>query len=275
VTIVEKREMALVVVPFYKQSLTPDEEISLRHLIRILGHHPLNFLSPESLPIDKKHSEFAVMRFPDRFFEDVASYSQLLLSRIFYETFRQYDYILIYQLDCLVFSDHLAHWCSLNYDYIGAPLFRSNTDPARGLSRTGNGGLSLRKVESFLKVLNSRRYVERSISFGRELLAAELCDTKEMPPIWRFIKKIQVLRQIRRGVQWYTTHYTLNEDIFWSDRARMFYPDFKIAPVEEALHFAFEKFPRCCFEQNGRRLPFGCHAWAKYDRVFWEPYLVR
>jgi hypothetical protein len=32
--------------------------------------------------------------------------------------------------------------------------------------------------------------------------------------------------------------------------------------------------PRLCFELNGRKLPFGCHAWQRYDRGFWEPYLL-
>jgi hypothetical protein len=32
--------------------------------------------------------------------------------------------------------------------------------------------------------------------------------------------------------------------------------------------------PRFCFEQNDMRLPSGCHAWPKYDRKFWEPYLL-
>jgi hypothetical protein len=26
---------------------------------------------------------------------------------------------------------------------------------------------------------------------------------------------------------------------------------------------------------NNHRLPFGCHAWPRYDRMFWEPYLVK
>ena len=42
----------------------------------------------------------------------------------------------------------------------------------------------------------------------------------------------------------------------------------------EALEFSFELAPRYCFMMNGRRLPFGCHAWFRYDREFWEPFLL-
>jgi hypothetical protein len=47
----------------------------------------------------------------------------------------------------------------------------------------------------------------------------------------------------------------------------------RVATVEDALQFSFETCPRKCFEMNGRRLPFGCHAW-EYDRAFWEPHLL-
>ena len=66
----------------------------------------------------------------------------------------------------------------------------------------------------------------------------------------------------------------MSEDVFWSFEARHYDPDFRIATVEEALPFAFELSPRECFTMIGSRLPFGCHAWPRYDRAFWEPSLL-
>lgn len=66
-----------------------------------------------------------------------------------------------------------------------------------------------------------------------------------------------------------------NEDYFWSDEAVKFYPHFHIPTVEKALGFAFEVAPRMCYEMNQLQLPFGCHAWPRYDRSFWEPFLLR
>jgi hypothetical protein len=40
------------------------------------------------------------------------------------------------------------------------------------------------------------------------------------------------------------------------------------------LRFAFEAAPRQCLEMNQGRLPFGCHAWGRYDREFWTPHLL-
>lgn len=48
---------------------------------------------------------------------------------------------------------------------------------------------------------------------------------------------------------------------------------FQVAPLETALEFSFEGEVRRCFAANGNRLPFGCHAWEKYDLAFWKPYI--
>lgn len=77
------------------------------------------------------------------------------------------------------------------------------------------------------------------------------------------------------NVRWELSRWHLpSEERFIANRAIHYYPAFKIAPLEVALRFAFECVPRYCFEKNNFTLPFGCHAWAKYDREFWEPYLL-
>jgi hypothetical protein len=214
------------------------------------------------------------VRFPDEYFLNVDAYSRMLLSPFFYEAFSSFDYILIYQLDCLVFSDDLAYWCSLGLDYIGAPFFRKNVRRPR-FSHVGNGGLSLRNVHAFSRALHSSRFMQTPVSLWAEFFRTRLPDLADVPFWRRWYKKMQILRQARRGVQWYANQYTLNEDRFWSDRARLFDPKFQIAPLAVGLSFAFEQNPRYCFERNDRRIPFGCHAWAKWDSAFWEPYILK
>ena len=38
----------------------------------------------------------------------------------FYRAFADYEYILIYQLDCLVFASSLEEWCGKGWDYVGS-----------------------------------------------------------------------------------------------------------------------------------------------------------
>ena len=264
--------MVAIVIPVYKTHFTADEEISFNHLAHFLPDYKKILLLPESLSLTWRNAKAS--RFADHFFESVSTYSQLLLSREFYERFSEDEYILIYQPDCLVFADQLIQWCQAGYDYIGAPLPGSKMDAAQGLWRVGNGGFSLRKVSSFLRVLDTRRSAHDLISVGRQVLLSGLADLRDLPPGQRWLKTLRVLRDTRMGITAYAANYSLNEDLFWSDRARLFDPIFKIAPVREALRFAFEIHPRLCFEMNDRQLPFGCHAWTRWDREFWEPYLL-
>ncbi len=92
-----------------------------------------------------------------------------MLSSLFYERFIDNEYILIHQTDVYIFKDELEYWCDKNYDYIGAPwlvnmvgwLPKYNKVVKRlhkmlrlkALNKTGNGGLSLRKTNAFIKNL--------------------------------------------------------------------------------------------------------------------------
>jgi hypothetical protein len=102
---------------------------------------------------------FKIVHFDSSCFSGITAYNRLLLSKHFYETFKDYEYILIYQLDCLVFSDQLKQWCDGGWDYVGAPWLENHkekAEPGDQFWAVGNGGLSLRRIESFLRVLRSR-----------------------------------------------------------------------------------------------------------------------
>jgi len=258
----------VIIVPVYRKTGI-EEHIALTHLKSFLNEYMVYFIAPEGMNLDWLQAE-NVVRFPEEYFQNTQTYSNLLITKNFYKKFSAYDFMLVYQLDCLVFSNQIKQWLLTGYDYIGAPLFLSNTNPKLKKSRVGNGGFSLRKVASFLNVLNSKHTPS-----WKDILNAPLPDLLDIPLKGRLIKRLKVLREARLGVGWYTQHYSLNEDRFWSDRAKLFYPQFKIAPVQTGLRFSFERFPRYCFEQNNRQLPFGCHAWAKWERDFWEPHLIK
>jgi len=259
-----------IILPIYKNERSSDEDISYTYLQSNLNCFDIIIIKPDDLKLSC--NKYQMIDFPASFFKSIPAYSKLLLQRQFYEKFLQFDYILIYQLDALVFSSDLAAFCHLGYDYIGAPIFkRYSHKPV--VSRVGNGGLSLRRVSAFLDVLNSSRYIHRPVPFMKQFFTTSISDLGEWPVLYRWRKKFHTLRAVRVGVEAYTQSYTMNEDLFWSDRARLFNPDFNIAPINVALKFAFDRHPRACFERNDFKLPFGAHAWARWDREFWEPFI--
>ena len=268
---------AAVVVPHYREELTADEELSLRHLRHFLGGYDKFLVVPDRLRFELP--DFKTARFPDRFFHSTATYSALLLSADFYRAFEAYEYVLIYQLDALVFSDRLAEWCARGLDYIGAPWLPGPgafvSEPA-----VGNGGFSLRRVESFLRVAESPGFASELEKYRDALVEAAPLAVRALHLPRKALRRARLLGTDRRAILDAAQNpkdpgERLNEDCFWSFRAQRYYPAFRVASVREALAFAFEVAPRRCYELNENRLPFGCHAWNKYDRQFWEPFLLR
>ncbi len=240
------KRVAIVVPMSSRTGLTPDEQISLRHLRHYLGRYDKFMIAPPG--VEMPFDDFTVKRFAPSFFGSIRAHMNLLVSPKFYNAFKDYQFILIFHLDALVFSDQLEEWCARDFDYVAPPWIKYPGAPYEGLpieNKVGNGGFSLRKVSSFLNVLKKVRKPEFTRSYLRRIL--------------------------RRGKKF---EHRGGEDIFWALHATGFVPDFKLAPLETALEFGFECNPRLCFEINHQQMPFGCHAWPKYDRAFWDPHLL-
>ena len=62
----------------------------------------------------------------------------------------------------------------------------------------------------------------------------------------------------------------VNEDVFWGLFVSAHCDFFTVPPLEEAMAFAFEAEPGYLYSLNAHRLPFGCHAWQRYDEGFWD-----
>ena len=255
----QKKKVAIVTT-IYKETPTVDEKISLNHLYRFLNNYDKYVLVPESSGFQL--SGFKAVQFPKKYFTSAKANADLLFSKELYQKFIDYDYILIYELDSLVFSDDLIFWCEKGYDYIGAPWIKSQMIKRYDFpDAVGNGGFALRRVESFIKVLENGRHPFITI-FKETIKALKTKKTKGL---------VELIIDI-----WSNTpkRTKMIEDRFWSFKAKLFMPEFNVAPVEEGLKFAFEINPRENYKTIGNKLPFGCHAWARYDRDFWEPYLI-
>lgn len=263
----------VVVIPIYRENILELEYFALRHLRKYLHRYPTTIIAPEDLDLPHAVNDFPVERFSKSYFAGIQGYNELLLSRAFYERFKSYKYMLIYQLDALVFSDQLLYFCQMGWDYIGAPWFNEEEDPTQGLSRSGNGGLSLRNIDSFLRVLDSNHYTSNTpvMNFFSILSAPFFVPEKQW--LLRMAKRVNIARKARYGIDEYLKNYKWNEDRFWANQAGLFSDTFCVAPAEVGLQFAFEKFPEYCLMQTDGKLPFGCHAWYRYNKDFWETYL--
>jgi hypothetical protein len=263
------RTVAVAITLSDRDTLTADEEISLRHAVRFLDRYDKYFIAPDG--VRPPRPDIAVKRFPRQFFGSGAAHTRLMLSPRFYRAFDDYEYVLLYHLDALALDDRLEEWCASGLDFVGPPWLPCDDLPWVTVPGVGNGGFSLRRVESFLKVIHSpRRHVDPD-EYWTRFYAGKPRRVRYLN-VWRkYLKYVPAFN----GARWRMRHWRGNEDRFWSKEATRFYPEFKIASFEESLRFAFEAAPRLCLELNGGQLPFGVHAWPKYDRAFWEPHLLR
>lgn len=260
-----------IVIPIYKEELTLFELISLQQCYSILGNYPILFVCPKKMELGifhKSQKNMGQFIFLDnKNFKSITTYNHMLLSIWFYKLFINYKYILIYQLDCFVFKDELMLWVEKGYSYIGAPWFLGNSND-KNISEflgVGNGGFSLRNIKDFSKVLKSSRKIK---SLNDYIIDSE---KRKKSLYWlrgfKHYFKSNSFKNIYRNE-------LVNEDKIFSIAGKRF-DYFKIPDIKTAIAFAFELQPEKLYGMNNYQLPFGCHAWYKYDLKFYKPIIEK
>jgi len=239
-------------------------------MICIVTHKDLDVSYYTDLLLKAKIN-FSVEYFDVHYFKSETTYSQLLLSKAFYMRFADFEYMLIYQLDAYVFRDELEYWCKKGYDYIGAPWFEDCASHEVGakLWKVGNGGFSLRKISRFARILSYKGpvykpgFIRSKISFRKSSnLFASF--TLLIARSLGYENSIYELIKINRD----------SEDVFWTFTFQNSWLNFRVPEVDIAYKFAFEISPSYLFNLNNDKLPFGCHAWHKYEyQSFWEKHI--
>lgn len=265
---------AIIVIPVYQPTLSPDEAASLRQCVKILGaRRELRLVCPRSLDTaayDAAASRaLKTERFDDSFFRGIEGYNRLLMSHTFYSRFKGFDWMLVYQLDAWIFEDRLDEWCGKGWDYVGAPWFENNESHETGwhLWRTGNGGLSLRRLEKFLRITQPE------------------CPLQVPRVLWshRFRRKNAPRKRISLtlGHKHTTTGQYMQqmsatwEDCFFCISLESTSEALRLPSPEEAARFSLERSPKWLFETVLQgHLPMGCHAWRKYQyEEFWQQHI--
>lgn len=182
----EKQEHQFcIAIPAYKEDLNIDEVISLKRLRKVLKRKDNVYLfCPFRLDITeykKIFPEIQAIGFNTENFTSIDAYSHLCMKYEFYDAFSSYEYMLIYQLDCYLMCDNIGDWCSKGYDYVGAPIlvphhdwknFRYNSDQQMVFTPSvGNGGFSLRKIETFKFLTDPNGELRRRYGLTDEALA--------------------------------------------------------------------------------------------------------
>jgi hypothetical protein len=260
-----------IVIPVYKNEMSPYEAISLQQCFAILNNYPIIFICPKQMELGSFHQDYSnqaeFLFLDDHNFESLISYNQMMLSVWFYSHFINYSYILIYQLDCFVFKDELMFWVDKGYSYVGAPWFfgNSNDDHVNEFFGVGNGGFSLRNIKDSIKVLNSRKKIR---SFKEYILQYK---KTKVTLYW-----LKALKHYYKSYSFKNLHRNQldNEDKMFCLAGKRI-KGFTIPDAQLASSFSFEMQPKKLYSLNNNQLPFGSHAWWKYDLKFYKPIIEK
>lgn len=265
----------IIVIPVYKNKIDKYEMISLRRCCEVMKNHTICLVTYNKCDCtiyNEIASQFNVILLRENFSEDMfkglAGYNRLLISKSFYKRFVHYDYMLICQLDAYVFRDELNKWCAKGYDYIGAPWFESYSSHEQGakLWKVGNGGFSLRKIKTHIKVLSHIGPI-----FGMQHLW-KLTNNRDI--IHRCYFVFKSILGWHNTIDYFVNQYKDQEDLFWTQYVQTLGFKMKIPMVEDAIPFAFERSPEYLYVKNEYKLPFGAHAWQKYNfETFWSKFI--
>ncbi|GEO03220.1 hypothetical protein AAE02nite_08840 [Adhaeribacter aerolatus] len=250
----------VVVIPVYKKfnQLIVSELASLQQVLTVFIKRDIFLVAPNLLDcqpyldlVKKLKRNVGVLRFDDHFFRSTDGYNELMLSLDFYECFTKYDYLLVAQTDSWVFRDDLDLWCSKGIDYVGAPW---------------------PDEDNLYKIINNKK----KWFFRFSMLIQKAIGRKND---WRVgnggfcLHNIQSSIKVLRWFNKLNLRFSGNEDLFWGIYIPLIWPFFKVPDELEAVAFAFEKNPEKYFKLNKSKLPFGCHAWEKYNPSFWKQWI--
>jgi hypothetical protein len=231
----------VIIIHVYKNQISEPEQKALQQCSRVLSNYDIVVIHSEELDISIYKTLIPQMKsvvFKKQYFGTIKGYNKLLISDFFYQTFSRYKYLLMFHLDAWVFEDVLLEWCNKGYDYIGAPWIE---EPVRG------------KTSALIPF-------------------TKLC-VNQVGNGGFCLRKVSTHLRIAKRLKFLTHFYSYNEDVFWSIFVPMIFKSYRKPTVQEALSFAFEYKPRESYVRIGNRLPFGCHAWERTDRQFWNQFI--
>ncbi|MEX2527833.1 MAG: DUF5672 family protein [Gemmatimonadota bacterium] len=220
--------------------MTAFERASAQRCREVLSRYPRVIAAPASLDLSLLQGILEpddIIRFSDDHFRSTRSYSALLRGPHFYDLCPDWVYALIYQLDSFVFLDELEFWCGQDIDYVGAPW------------------------PNFDWVGEGRHAWLRHLPIPWSRLG-------EVGNGGFSLRRLSTFRRLSRKWQVPGKFINVNEDLYWSWVMPILEPSFQIPPAHVARAFAVELAPSEEVSKAGR-LPFGCHAFERYEPEFW------
>ncbi|MCK1534629.1 MULTISPECIES: DUF5672 family protein [unclassified Bradyrhizobium] len=260
-----------VLVPTHLERLDATLEEVLLHNARMLRRYHLEVILPETCSPTWYESLFEEHRIngctrlvKSEYFGSTVAVNRMGTDVKFYKMYEEYDYVLICHLDALILGDQLDAWLAAGYDFIGAPLFLPDVGRGHFLRRMApfgaNGGLSLRKVDACIRVLETFKPRPNLVRIFSAV--AFLARNRRFDLMQILLRLLNSLRKDWRGT---CEKYNIYEDVFFTVIAPLLGAKIRIPSSSIAKYFACEvNFELLQKEVLVNTIPFGVHGYDKY-----------
>ena len=232
----------IIIIPVYNTNPKKTELASLQQFSKVYNwKYDVRIICPDDFSDEEVVDYITLLNAPEnvyvqykrydsKYFKTTESYSQLLKLNSFYNDYADYDYMLILQTDVWTLSlDNIDDWINKGFDYIGAPIL-TNKQHWPSSPCCGNGGLSLRKISSFIKYTSNKEIID-------------------------ILNKNDV--------------YNKYEDVFFCEGISQ-YMYIDMPTWQECAEFAWDMNPDILCDYTGGEFPhIGIHAWPK-NIPFWK-----
>jgi Protein of unknown function (DUF5672) len=271
------KSVVVILIFAHKASLEWYEEIALKQCFRILGRHPIRMICPRGLNVEAYRAivpQLEVDFIPPHWQSSRLNYNRLKSLPFLYRRYRQYDYMLTYELDAFVFRNELLDWCAKGWDYIGAPWFEGHDSakPDAPFLGVGNSGFSLRRIQAMIDVFSTWRNIQPTMEIVREVRSSNLSRVRKLAAVTKRLIFNNFHPPFTPANSDESRPHKIHDDNFWCEVPKRL-PDFKVADLEQAKQFSFEVNPSRLYADIGGRLPFGCHKWMEYEPGFWKEFI--
>ena len=225
----------VVVIPTYKEELSDFEKISFKQICSILKDYDRVFICPESLVI-KYATDDTVSRIER--FEDV-----------YFADVSGYNTLMLSEK----FYERFRDYTYILIAQLDAFIFEDSLLYFANLGYDYIGAPWIHGICYYRDVYHIIHYVGNGGLSLRKTASFISWLMKEKTAIKDYIGEI-------------------NEDVLIAAYGRDF---LSIIPFHEALQFAFDFDPKESYQLNNNRLPFGIHAWQRYDIDFCRAHIEK
>jgi hypothetical protein len=231
-----------ILIPIYRSEFDQDEYFSVKSSLIHLQNYDIYWVAPENINKTYYIDNFKINNFSlfkNIYFNNIQGYNKLLTSISFYKRFENYSYVLILQPDAIILNNDLAFWTQQNYDYIGAPWPKGFSLP-----------INIKNIPIDDDILCTT-FVGNG---GLSLRNINAC-----------INLLEEFNDVAN--QWREVGHA--EDLFFSFLGNLSL-NFRLPNIVTAANFSHDIDPIYLNKLIKNKSPFGVHAWAKYERNFWE-----